>query len=120
MNSDSGHPLTALKVDGGMTNSDLCMQIQADIIGITVGMWDSTRPIFKKKEAIYTMYSYYDGWTVERPKMRETTALGAALAAACGVGHFGSIEEFHPEEGYDCFDPHMSSQGERVSPYYFT
>jgi glycerol kinase len=37
MNKDSGHPLRILKVDGGLTNSDLCMQIQANLIGIDVG-----------------------------------------------------------------------------------
>lgn len=53
MEKDSGHTLQELKVDGGMSNSDLCMQVQADLTGI---------PII-------------------RPKMRETTALGAAIAA---------------------------------------
>jgi glycerol kinase len=49
MNSDSGTPLKSIKVDGGLTNSDICMQIQSDFLGIPV----------------------------ERPVMRETTALGA-------------------------------------------
>lgn len=57
MNNDSGQALRLLKVDGGLTNSDLCMQIQADVLGIDV----------------------------ERPVMRETTALGAALAAGLAV-----------------------------------
>jgi glycerol kinase len=65
MNNDSGHPLTSLKVDGGMTNSDLCMQIQADILGIEV----------------------------VRPAMRETTALGAAIAAGLAVGIWKSLSE---------------------------
>ncbi|KAG0227341.1 Glycerol kinase [Mortierella sp. GBA43] len=54
MNSDSGKPLKALRVDGGLSNSDICMQLQADILGIQVS----------------------------RPMMRESTALGAATAAA--------------------------------------
>ncbi|KAI9340146.1 hypothetical protein DFJ73DRAFT_845415 [Zopfochytrium polystomum] len=58
MNTESSTPLTALKVDGGLTASDLCMQIQADLLGIAV----------------------------ERPEMAETTALGAALAAGVAVG----------------------------------
>jgi len=53
MNSDSGKPLKALRVDGGLSNSDICMQLQADILGIEVS----------------------------RPEMRESTALGAATAA---------------------------------------
>jgi glycerol kinase len=37
MNKEAGTPLTTLKVDGGLSNSDLCMQIQADLMGIRVG-----------------------------------------------------------------------------------
>ena len=33
MKKDSGADLKSLKVDGGMTNSDICMQLQADILG---------------------------------------------------------------------------------------
>src|SRR6201989_292231 len=50
MEKDSGHKLSELAVDGGMCNSDLTMQTQADLISIPV----------------------------KRPAMRETTALGAA------------------------------------------
>ena len=38
MNQDSGMTLTSLRVDGGMTNNDLLMQLQADLIGMNVGM----------------------------------------------------------------------------------
>ena len=48
-----------------MSNSDLCMQTQADIIQIPV----------------------------DRPKMRETTALGAAIAAGFAVGVWKSFDE---------------------------
>jgi glycerol kinase len=58
MRVDAQTTLKTLQVDGGMTNSDLCMQLQADIAGIEV----------------------------RRPAMRETTALGAALAAGLAVG----------------------------------
>ncbi|KAI7878469.1 glycerol kinase [Lichtheimia hyalospora FSU 10163] len=58
MNEDAGTPLRSLKVDGGMSNSDLTMQIQSDILGIQV----------------------------DRPAMRETTALGSAIAAGLAVG----------------------------------
>ncbi|KAF9581941.1 Glycerol kinase, partial [Lunasporangiospora selenospora] len=58
MNADSNHPLAALRVDGGLSNSDVCMQLQADILGIDV----------------------------TRPQMRESTALGAATAAAVHLG----------------------------------
>ena len=35
---DCGIPLTSLQVDGGMTVNNLLMQLQADILGISVGM----------------------------------------------------------------------------------
>ncbi|KAK7756390.1 Glycerol kinase [Diatrype stigma] len=66
MEKDSGHRLETLAVDGGMSNSDLTMQTQADVSGVQV----------------------------ERPGMRETTALGAAIAAGLAVpGCWSSIEE---------------------------
>ena len=58
MNQDSGIPLKALLVDGGMTANDLLMQMQADTLGIDV----------------------------LRPMMKETTALGAAIAAGIAKG----------------------------------
>jgi len=42
MNKDSGLPLTQLRVDGGMTANTLLMQLQADLIGISVGKRDAT------------------------------------------------------------------------------
>ncbi|TDZ59815.1 Glycerol kinase [Colletotrichum trifolii] len=65
MASDSGHALENLAVDGGLSNSDLCMQAQADISG--------TR--------------------VDRPAMRETTALGAAIAAGLALGVWDELED---------------------------
>ncbi|KAJ1967951.1 Glycerol kinase, partial [Dimargaris verticillata] len=65
MNNDSNQELSVLKVDGGVTNSDVCMQLQADILGIEV----------------------------LRPSNVETTALGAAFAAGLAVGVWESIEE---------------------------
>jgi len=65
MNKDSGVPLTALKVDGGMVHNQLLMQFQSDILGVPV----------------------------IRPKVAETTALGAAYAAGLAVGFWQQIEE---------------------------
>lgn len=65
MEKDSGAPFKALKVDGGVCNSDLAMQIQSDLLGINV----------------------------ERPAMLETTALGAAIAAGFAVGVWKSFDE---------------------------
>ena len=58
MNKDSGVPLTSLKVDGGMVKNSLLMQFQSDILQLPV----------------------------IRPKISETTALGAAYAAGLAVG----------------------------------
>jgi glycerol kinase len=65
MAADAGRPLEVLKVDGGVTANSLCMQLQADILGVDVS----------------------------RPVVAETTALGAAYAAGLAVGHWGSPEE---------------------------
>jgi len=65
MNADSGVALTALKVDGGMVGNELLMQFQADVLGVPV----------------------------IRPKVAETTALGAAYAAGLAVGFWSSVEE---------------------------
>ena len=58
MNADSGVKLSELRVDGGMTANEFLMQFQADILGVPV----------------------------IRPKVIETTALGAAYAAGIAVG----------------------------------
>ncbi|GES61679.1 glycerol kinase [Aspergillus terreus] len=65
MEMDSGHKLSELAVDGGMSNSDICMQTQADIIQIPV----------------------------ERPAMHETTALGAAIAAGFAIDVWKEFSE---------------------------
>ena len=65
MNADSGVPLTALKVDGGMVVNNLLMQFQADVLGVPV----------------------------IRPVVAETTSLGAAYAAGLAVGYWSAIEE---------------------------
>lgn len=65
MNADSGVPLTALKVDGGMVHNELLMQFQADMLGVPV----------------------------IRPHVAETTALGAAYAAGLAVGFWKEVED---------------------------
>ncbi|GAA5801621.1 hypothetical protein HPULCUR_007069 [Helicostylum pulchrum] len=84
MNKDSSAPLRSLKVDGGMSNSDLCMQIQADILGIDV----------------------------DRPLMRETTALGSAIAAGFAVGIWKSFEELKGinQQGRTLFQSSITEQ----------
>ncbi len=65
MNADSGVPLTALKVDGGMVFNDLLMQFQSDVLNVPV----------------------------IRPQVAETTALGAAYAAGLAVGYWKEVED---------------------------
>ncbi|MDF2711869.1 MAG: glycerol kinase, partial [Nonomuraea muscovyensis] len=65
MRQDSGVALDVLRVDGGVTANDLCMQIQADVLGVPVS----------------------------KPVVAETTALGAAYAAGLAVGFWKSCEE---------------------------
>jgi glycerol kinase len=73
MNADSGVPLKALKVDGGMVFNNLLMQIQADVLGVPV----------------------------IRPKVAETTALGAAYAAGLAVGFWKDTDEMRKNWGVD-------------------
>jgi len=65
MQRDAGRPLLELRVDGGATANDLLMQFQADLVGVPV----------------------------VRPRVTETTALGAAWLAGLGVGYWGSVAE---------------------------
>ncbi|MCU7731164.1 FGGY-family carbohydrate kinase, partial [Actinoplanes sp. KI2] len=65
MARDSGTSLPCLRVDGGVTVNELCMQLQADILGVPVS----------------------------RPAVAETTALGAAYAAGVAVGLWRSTAE---------------------------
>lgn len=65
MEGDSGKKLFDLAVDGGLSNSDICMQSQADIIRIPV----------------------------HRPAMHEITALGAAIAAGLEVNIWNGLDD---------------------------
>jgi glycerol kinase len=73
MEADSGVKLKELKVDGGMVYNNLLMQFQADVLGVPV----------------------------IRPKVAETTALGAAYAAGLAVGFWGSYEDLRENWGKD-------------------
>ena len=63
MAADAGRPLDVLKVDGGMTANGLLMQFQADVLGVPV----------------------------VRPRIAETTCLGAAYAAGLAVGYWPDL-----------------------------
>ena len=65
VNADVAVPLTELKVDGGMVANDKLMQFQSDVLGVPV----------------------------LRPRVTETTALGAAYAAGLAVGFWENLED---------------------------
>ncbi len=71
-----------LKIDGGMSANDWLAQDMADILGLCV----------------------------ERPRFVETTALGAAMLAAIGSGHYATLEEAAGmREGVETFEPAMEA-----------
>ena len=87
MEKDSGVKLTALKVDGGMVYNKTLMQFQADILGVPV----------------------------IRPKVAETTALGAAYAAGLAVGFWKNVDDLRANWGKDAeWDPKMDPKSRRA------
>lgn len=78
--ADSGLALTELRVDGGAAANDLLMQIQADLLGVPV----------------------------VRPKVTETTALGAAYLAGLAVGYWKNTDEIATQWAVDRrFEPQV-------------
>ncbi len=81
MTADSGVQVKALRVDGGAVVNNLLMQFQADILGVAV----------------------------QRPKVAETTALGAAYLAGLAVGFWRNTAELTEHWAVDrTFEPQMS------------
>ena len=82
MEADSGVKLKELKVDGGMVYNDTLMQFQADCLQVPV----------------------------IRPKVAETTALGAAYAAGLAVGFWSNVDDLRQNWGKDAeWKPKMDS-----------
>jgi glycerol kinase len=83
MDQDSGVKLSKLKVDGGMVYNNLLMQFLADTLGVPV----------------------------IRPKVTETTALGAAYAAGLAVGFWADLEQLRKNWAEDhAWSPSMASE----------
>jgi glycerol kinase len=81
MKRDAEIPITELRVDGGAANNNLLMQFQADILGVPV----------------------------VRPRIVETTALGAAYLAGLAVGFWDGIEQIESVwQSERVFSPQMS------------
>ena len=82
VHSEAGTPLGALRVDGGAAANDLLMQFQADVLGVPV----------------------------VRPRVTETTALGAAYLAGLAVGFWASPDELRAlRQGDVRFEPRMDA-----------
>ncbi|HEX5688513.1 MAG TPA: glycerol kinase GlpK, partial [Roseiflexaceae bacterium] len=89
MNTDSGVPLKALKVDGGMVYNNTLMQFQSDVLGVPV----------------------------IRPVVAETTALGAAYAAGLATGFWDNLEDLRQNWQIDhTWEPKMD-EGQREREY---
>ena len=87
MQKDAGVSFKSLKVDGGASNNDLLMQIQADLLNAEV----------------------------IRPKETETTALGAAFLAGLAVGVWSSTQALENMWQIDkTFSPEPSEQTRRI------
>jgi glycerol kinase len=81
MTADSGVQVSTLRVDGGAVVNNLLMQFQADILGVPV----------------------------QRPRVAETTALGAAYLAGLATGFWSNQAEVAAQWAIDrTFEPHMS------------
>jgi glycerol kinase len=89
MEQDSGIAMQELRVDGGMVNNELLMQFQADILDVAV----------------------------LRPKIAETTALGAAYAAGLGAGYWSGQEELKRNWALDKRIEPTMTDGERSRLY---
>ena len=82
MEKDSGVPLAVLRTDGGMVENEFLMQFQADILN---------RPVV-------------------RPKVKETTALGAAYAAGLATGFYASEDDLRAQWSVDrTWQPQMEA-----------
>jgi glycerol kinase len=87
MRAEAHRPISVFKVDGGASQNDLLMQIQADLLGVPV----------------------------ERPRLIETTALGAAFLAGLAAGVWKDREEIGKSwKVGKRFEPRMSPQEREV------
>lgn len=87
MEADSSAAIQELRVDGGATVNDLLMQIQADVLGVKV----------------------------VRPKITETTAMGAAYFAGLAVGYWKDVEDIQQQWSLDkIFEPSIENPTELI------
>jgi glycerol kinase len=89
MNKDTGMKIHELKVDGGMVYNEVLMQFQADTLQVPV----------------------------IRPKVSETTALGAAYAAGLAVGFWSGLDELRQNWSIDMIWTPRMEDAERENTY---
>ncbi|VEH64927.1 glycerol kinase [Rodentibacter pneumotropicus] len=88
MQSDSGEHLQYLRVDGGATNNNFLMQFQADILDVNV----------------------------ERPVVKEVTALGAAYLAGLATGFWKDLDELRDKARVErTFTPDNDNENANVA-----
>lgn len=85
MEMDSGHKLSDLAVDGGMSNSDICMQARP--------FPSPSQPYIPSNRKTKQTQADLIQIPVERPAMHETTALGAAIAAGFAIDIWKDFSE---------------------------
>lgn len=89
MQQDSGMPTTSMRVDGGAAKNNFLMQFQSDILNLTIS----------------------------RPKVSETTALGAAYLAGLATGYWQDMADIQKNWQLDQeYHPQMA-EGERTKLY---
>jgi glycerol kinase len=91
MEKDSGVVMKSLKVDGGMVVNNTLMQFQSDVLGVPV----------------------------IRPKVSETTALGAAYAAGLATGFWSNLDDLRKNWGVDKTWESKMSEADRERSYAF-
>ena len=90
MRQDSGLELSEMRVDGGACRNDLLMQFQADALGVPVVVPEIGIPVV-------------------RPKITETTALGAAYLAGLAVGYWEGTDQITQQwQAERTFEPRLS------------
>ena len=88
MQRDAGVKINGLRVDGGAAANDFLMQFQSDILGVKI----------------------------QRPRVNESTALGAAYLAGLGCGYWSGIKELERQREVEReFSPRMDEEKRRAA-----
>ena len=89
MHQDSGMPITSMRVDGGAANNNFLMQFQSDLLNLNI----------------------------KRPKVSETTALGAAYLAGLATGYWKDLDDIKDNWQLDQEYDSKMAETERTALY---